>query len=70
MVLFLLGLIFVARLRPSRQSRIRVARVNVVTVWNGQADGLALGVATVSVFLFHTLHPFNPAREKERWVDE
>lgn len=52
MVLFLLGLILVTRLRPSRQSRIRVARVDVIAVWNGQADGLARGVAALAAFPF------------------
>lgn len=70
MVLFLLGLIFVTCPRFSRQSRIRVARVDMVTVWTGQADGLALGVATVSAFLFHTLHPFNHVKEKEWWKED
>lgn len=51
MVLFLLGLILVTRLRLPRQPRIRVARVDVIAVWNGQADGLALGVAALAAFL-------------------
>lgn len=69
MVLFLLGLIFVTRLRLSRQSRVCVARV---TVWNGQADGLALDVATLSAFLFSMLSIRLILREKknvENWTD-